>query len=153
MSMSKRTCSSSSRSYVQRHTRQPSRSDVRRHTCEVYSLCCLMPTLTRIMRAAFAHNIVASTHSSSQLCVAWSLYGMASRTVYLLALNVHGSPGAQASTLTCICHLAQRNVYLPFRLQRSRVSAIGLNVTYICHSQLRSPLRISAPLNGTVCLP
>jgi hypothetical protein len=59
MSMSKRTCSSSSRSYVQRHTRQP--SDVRRHTCEAHSLCCLMPRQTRIMRAALAHNIVAST--------------------------------------------------------------------------------------------
>jgi hypothetical protein len=57
--MSKRTCSSSSRSYVQRHTRQP--LDVRRHTCEAYSLCCLMPRLTRMMRAALAHNIVAST--------------------------------------------------------------------------------------------
>jgi hypothetical protein len=55
--MSKRTCSS--RSHVQRHTRQ--RTTVRRQTCGANSLCCSMSTLPRIMRAAIAHNIVAST--------------------------------------------------------------------------------------------
>ena len=34
-------------------------SDVK--TCGANSLCCSMPTLPRIMRAAIAHNIVAST--------------------------------------------------------------------------------------------
>ena len=138
MSMSKRTCSSSSCSHVQRHTGQP--LDVRRHTCEAYSLCCLMPRLTRIMRAALAHNIVASTHSSGQLRVAWSLYGMAlSRTVYLLALNVHGyllalnvsdrlNPAGIGSILTYTC------VCLPpsytCTAQRNRVLTLGLKYPF-----------------------
>ena len=42
-----------------KHTRQ--RTTVKRQTCGANSLCCSMSTLPRIMRAAIAHNIVAST--------------------------------------------------------------------------------------------
>ena len=69
-----------------KHTRQ--RTTVRRQnvkTCGANSLCCSMPTLPRIMRAAIAHNIVAST------LICNNFIGSAKRVVHRCTLDApHG---------------------------------------------------------------
>jgi hypothetical protein len=105
--MSKRTCSS--RSHVQRHTRQ--RTTVKRQTCGANSLCCSMPTLPRIMRAAIAHNIVAST------LICNNFIGSANRAVRARATHLKGGSTAYITKAPTHVKLTIEHKVLQYRLK------------------------------------